>query len=852
MNPEQLFQQFQRTRDPARLGEVFDLCADDLFAVALHLCRDRAAAEDLVQSTFLVAIERAGRYEAGRPLRPWLLGILHREAKRLRRRARVPDAGRLPRREAPPPPQVVLGTETAHAVAVALGEVPQPYRAVLELHLVQSLPPADIADRLQRSPGAVRTQLWRGLELLRKLLPKGLAVGVAAELGARPALAAMRARVMEAASAKAAGAGVGIGVLAGGLLMKKVLCAIAAVLVGVAAWWQWPAVREGVAMASPGPSAAVAVVAQPGEGVTPPPGAVETTRTPAVNDEPGAAPETTVAATPAVAGGVPVLVVDGAGDPVPEAEVCVYEAQLREDRSTSDRRQSAEALERAVTNSLGRARVTLEGPRLVCARKHGIGWSGDLRARPDMRDLRIVLLSTATVRGVVLLPDGKPAAKARVTGYCQPFNCNQCTGELPPALADEAGRFVFEVLAGEDYSLDAARDSRYSERAVVPELKPGGEHEVVLRFPGAYSVRGQLLDVDDHPLAGMVYLVGAERLDHFACNWQTKSDVEGRFEILLSRGGAFDLVGGVEGQTSAHATLVLDEARPHQQITLRTSPFVAVSGKVVDERGEPLPGVHVGLGYVVDRDFLHERRSNLHGILPRGPTAADGTFEFLAPAGYRYQVVCQVIPGNREIWIRGPAFAAPASGLVVTLRDSDKQAFVVSGCVLAAEGGVAVPEFRISLTTHGTNGCASNHPIGTGVGGRFRVGPLEVGRRYSLEFEADGLARATVGPFDATVREETVTVRMQRCGSVRCRVLRADGTPAVNVFANLQRLGDADPFCRCWQGETDADGRIEFLDVVPDAYKVHARAATAEGGKAVGDTVVRSGQLSDVQLVLQK
>jgi hypothetical protein len=186
------------------------------------------------------------------------------------------------------------------------------------------------------------------------------------------------------------------------------------------------------------------------------------------------------------------------------------------------------------------------------------------------------------------------------------------------------------------------------------------------------------------------------------------------------------------------------------------------------------------------------------------------------------------------------------------VRESDKQGYVVLGRVVAADGGAAVPAFRISRTTHETNGGASNDPIGNGVDGRFRVGPLAVGRRYSLEFEADGFARATVGPFDATVREETVTVRMQRCGSVRCRVLRADGTPAVNVLANLQRLGADDPFCRCWQGETDADGRIEFLDVVPDAYKVHARAATAEGGKAVGDTVVRSGQLSDVQLVLQK
>ena len=50
---EDLFLQFRRSRDPAVLGEVFDRCADDLFAVALHVANDRAAAEDLVQATFL-------------------------------------------------------------------------------------------------------------------------------------------------------------------------------------------------------------------------------------------------------------------------------------------------------------------------------------------------------------------------------------------------------------------------------------------------------------------------------------------------------------------------------------------------------------------------------------------------------------------------------------------------------------------------------------------------------------------------------------------------------------------------------------------------------------------------------
>src|SRR5688572_14956793 len=140
MDVERLFAEFCRTREPALLGEVFDACADDLFAVALHLCRDRAAAEDLVQATFLVAIERASRWD-GRPLRPWLLGILHREARQLRRRARrTVDRERLALPPAPePPPQRVLAAEARRAVEGALGAVPQPYRDVLELHLVQAL-----------------------------------------------------------------------------------------------------------------------------------------------------------------------------------------------------------------------------------------------------------------------------------------------------------------------------------------------------------------------------------------------------------------------------------------------------------------------------------------------------------------------------------------------------------------------------------------------------------------------------------------------------------------------------------------------------------------------------------------
>ncbi len=78
---EHLFLQFRRFGDPDGLAGVFDHCAPRLLRMALHLGRDPGDAEDLVQATFLTAIEKAATYDASRPLLPWLTGILIRHAQ---------------------------------------------------------------------------------------------------------------------------------------------------------------------------------------------------------------------------------------------------------------------------------------------------------------------------------------------------------------------------------------------------------------------------------------------------------------------------------------------------------------------------------------------------------------------------------------------------------------------------------------------------------------------------------------------------------------------------------------------------------------------------------------------------
>ena len=74
------FDHFRTTGDPEALARVFDATAQKLLLLAAHLTGDHALAEDMVQNTFLIAVERAGQFGMGRPLLPWLSGILVHQA----------------------------------------------------------------------------------------------------------------------------------------------------------------------------------------------------------------------------------------------------------------------------------------------------------------------------------------------------------------------------------------------------------------------------------------------------------------------------------------------------------------------------------------------------------------------------------------------------------------------------------------------------------------------------------------------------------------------------------------------------------------------------------------------------
>ena len=164
-----------------------------------------------------------------------------------RRGDRHLDPERIQSSAEPDPGVVAEAEELARHVHDAATGLPTPYRQALILHLVHGLSAREIARALERPFRTVQSQLRRGLEMVRKALPKSLALPAAALLQPS-ALAQVRAVIVEQAAVTNVGLGAGIGATGVLVLMKKLVLlfvvASAAVLVGYLWVGQAPSATE--------------------------------------------------------------------------------------------------------------------------------------------------------------------------------------------------------------------------------------------------------------------------------------------------------------------------------------------------------------------------------------------------------------------------------------------------------------------------------------------------------------------------------------------------------------------------------------------------------------------------------
>jgi RNA polymerase sigma-70 factor (ECF subfamily) len=156
--------------DVDAFGELVRRYERAVWATAWRLLRDRQAAEDVAQETFLVAYSRLGEVRRPDSIGVWLLRIAHRQALLARRRRR-PASSLDSHEEAAAPaisdPSTDLSADREE-VLQALGELPEHERIVMALRYLDGHSVAAVAQITGRPVGTVTQQLSRAVRRLRQ------------------------------------------------------------------------------------------------------------------------------------------------------------------------------------------------------------------------------------------------------------------------------------------------------------------------------------------------------------------------------------------------------------------------------------------------------------------------------------------------------------------------------------------------------------------------------------------------------------------------------------------------------------------------------------------------------------
>jgi RNA polymerase sigma-70 factor (ECF subfamily) len=168
-----------RRRESAALGEAYDAHHTHVRAFARRLLGDDAAAEDLVQETFVSLPAAAARFRGDATLRTLLISMAvnhcrHHLRGAMRRRAAQVRMGSEPPPSSPAwsrdPEATLRRAELAAALTRALDALPLEQRVAIVLCEVEERTTAEAARVVGVPEGTIRTRIFHGKRKLREWL----------------------------------------------------------------------------------------------------------------------------------------------------------------------------------------------------------------------------------------------------------------------------------------------------------------------------------------------------------------------------------------------------------------------------------------------------------------------------------------------------------------------------------------------------------------------------------------------------------------------------------------------------------------------------------------------------------
>jgi RNA polymerase sigma-70 factor (ECF subfamily) len=167
-----------RCRDPLAVQELVDGCGQRLLRSAFLLCGSETDAQDLVQETFIQALQSVHRFRGQSSIYTWLGGILLNLCRHYHRdRQRLVFNDELARKDIPAPEEgpARLDTDAASsALADALRQLSGVHREVLVLRFYEEMKIHEIAAHLGVSKGTVKSRLHYAIAQMQRLTPREL------------------------------------------------------------------------------------------------------------------------------------------------------------------------------------------------------------------------------------------------------------------------------------------------------------------------------------------------------------------------------------------------------------------------------------------------------------------------------------------------------------------------------------------------------------------------------------------------------------------------------------------------------------------------------------------------------
>jgi RNA polymerase sigma-70 factor (ECF subfamily) len=790
--------------------------------LARRLVRDSSTAEDVVQQTWLAALESAPGSE-GR-LRPWLARVVRNLASEKRRgeahRAAREEIAARPERS-PSAAETAEKIEAQRVLVEALASIAEPYRTTVMLRYLEGLSAASIA-RKQGIPAAtVRWRLQHGLEELRSRLDKRFG-------GERRSWAlallplARRPPLSEIAQQVAAAAAQGAMVMNTSAKVAVTIGAVLAVGAGI-----WIAQRSPEA-APAGPSTTVTSSEALTLAAAPQSAPRESDKSLIVGnretaegvrrDAPAPAPNTTKA-------GIEARFVEADARPIPGVVLSLREGTSPTAKSDSNGRAHVDVgfNEPLVTQQVTVVAVCADHASLfksVRIKKGETIWLGDLVLGPG-----------GSVEGLVRGADGRPFASAdvRVLGSVLDVDADVARrigpkdDPCPSAKSGPDGTFRVDGVPTSSVRVWAGAEGMRWAFSSPIDLQPA-------EVRGGVELAMEPLSADEH-IEGTVFAPDGSPADGawINCSYQTAresggsgvpSGADGRFVVRLRykvphelkvhdmRGRWPDVFGPAVPPGTLDAVLrfveprridlVVDDANGAPIEDFRVLSTVGYETRPADGSSEP-PHADGKVGLRLPGASFR--------LKVRAPGYADAELGPFEPQSTPNPLNCSLEP-LPKIHGRVMAAGAPVAGAKVILRE------------------IAKPNVRVL-----TDGFPSRLTLSTlaeattNADGSFVLG-ARAGSDYALLCEADGYARAELSPIALEARKETnpLEVALTAGGAIEGRVVPRPGFEATGTIVAICRF-DGHPLSQ----RVGPDGRFSFSRLTPGRWQVTQADRELEG-----------------------